>query len=219
MSDVQNAVQSLLDALGSLEPGERLEAIQEARRALAGVSPMKSQPVDLVQWVPVESVSANDYNPNRVATTEMRLLYTSIAADGYTQPVVVVPGDAPGTYVIVDGFHRYWTLRSNKEIQERTGGRVPVVVLNKSMADRMASTVRHNRARGAHTIKGMSSLVFGMMSEGRTDAEICNELGMEPQELLRLKHITGFAKLFNSGEYSKSWRTVGMIRGGDTNGA
>lgn len=172
-------------------------------------------PVDRVIWVPVERVRANDYNPNSVARNEMRLLATSIREDGYTQPVVAVEDDEnPGHYVIVDGFHRYMTCRDHPEIRAMTEGHVPLVVIDKPLASRMASTVRHNRARGKHSVAGMSSLVFGMLEEGMSDEEVCAEMGMEPEELVRLKHVTGFAKLFEDVEYRRSWesRRMGRIR-------
>jgi len=169
-------------------------------------------PVDFVRWVPLAQVQCNDYNPNAVAKNEMKLLLHSIEQDGYTQPIVTVFDPATGKYTVVDGFHRYTICRSNDEIQRRCNGMVPVVVLKKGMADRMASTVRHNRARGKHSIAGMSSLVFSMLDEGQTDAEVCHHLGMEPDELLRLKHITGFSKLFENVEYRKSWETSKQLR-------
>jgi ParB-like chromosome segregation protein Spo0J len=114
-------------------------------------------------------------------------------------------------YVIVDGFHRYFVCKTCPDIQERNHGYLPVVVIEKPISDRMASTVRHNRARGAHSIDGMSNIVFNMLDEGLSDAEICNELGMEAEELLKLKYITGFAKLYEDVEYNKAWKTKSMI--------
>lgn len=171
------------------------------------LSPLSSQPIDLVRWVPVEKVEANDYNPNSVAKVEMSLLYTSILHDGYTQPVVTIYDEGRDRYVIVDGFHRYFTCKSNSDILERNHGMLPVVVIDKDINDRMASTVRHNRARGKHSIDGMSAMVFKMLDGGWADEDICNELGMEPEELLKLKHITGFSKLFADAEYNKAWKT------------
>lgn len=162
-------------------------------------------PVDLIRWIPIEQVQANDYNPNSVASNELKLLHTSISHDGYTQPIVTIYDEELKKYVIIDGFHRYFTCRSNKDIQESTGGKVPVVVLKKSINDRMASTVRHNRARGKHSVTGMANLVFNMLDNGWQDGDICNEIGMEPDELVRLKHITGFSKLFENVEYHKAW--------------
>ncbi|MCW5591043.1 MAG: ParB-like nuclease domain-containing protein [Burkholderiales bacterium] len=176
------------------------------------VSPLASQPVDRVRWVPIDEVEPNDYNPNSVAAKEMGLLYTSIKHDGYTQPVVVVRDEARGKYVIVDGFHRYFTCRNNPDILARNHGLLPIVVISKDINDRMASTVRHNRARGEHSVQGMAQMVFSMLDKGWSDADICNELGMEPEELLKLKHITGFSKLFEDVEYARAWESRRQIR-------
>ena len=173
---------------------------------------IEDQPVNSVLWVNINDVEANDYNPNSVAPREMQLLYTSIKHDGYTQPVVTVYDEDRQKYVIVDGFHRYFVMKSNEDIHDSTGGKLPVVVISKSINDRMASTVRHNRARGKHSVDGMASMVFQMLDNGWEDAAICNELGMEPEELLRLKHITGFSKLFEDVDYKKSWVTRSQIK-------
>jgi len=169
-------------------------------------------PVDRVRWVPIEKVHANDYNPNSVAKNEMRLLYVSISHDGYTQPVVTVYDEAQDLYIIVDGFHRYTTMKLNKDLQEKTCGLLPVVVIEKSINDRMASTVRHNRARGKHSVSGMASMVFSMLENGWTDEAICAEIGVEADELIRLKHVTGFSKLFENTEYKKAWETKRQIQ-------
>ena len=126
----------------------------------------KDHPISYVQWIPIEEVQANDYNPNSAATNELRLLHTSISHDGYTQPIVVIFDPKVEKYIIVDGFHRYTTTRRNPDILESTEGCVPCVVLEKSINDRMASTVRHNRARGKHSIAGMSNMVFSMLENG-----------------------------------------------------
>lgn len=173
----------------------------------AELSAVNSQPIDLVRWVPVEKVHPNDYNPNSVAQVEMKLLYTSILHDGYTQPIVTIYDSEADRYVIVDGFHRYFVCKNNPDIRERNKGMLPVVVIDKAINDRMASTVRHNRARGKHSVNGMASMVFQMLDNGWEDVAICNELGMEAEELLRLKHITGFSKLFADVEYKRAWVT------------
>jgi len=189
-----------------------IAAIEEIKALLHELSPLKSQPINLVQWVSIEMVEANDYNPNSVATIEMKLLYTSISHDGYTSPIVTIWDESIQKYVIVDGFHRYSTMRQNQDIYDRNMGLIPIVVIDKEINDRMASTVRHNRARGKHSISGMSSMVFSMLENGWKDSEICNELGMEPEELLRLKHLTGFSKLFENVEYKKAWETKAQIK-------
>lgn len=205
--EIARAMQALIDEYGS-----DLETLEAMRDVIHEASPVKSQPVDRIRWVPIDQVQPNDYNPNSVAQKEMGLLYHSIKHDGYTQPVVTIYNSETGKYEIVDGFHRYFTCRSNEDIKERNCGRLPVVVIEKDINDRMASTVRHNRARGKHSITGMSSMVFEMLENGWEDAAICNELGMEPEELVRLKHITGFSKLFENVEYKKAWVTRRQIR-------
>ena len=176
------------------------------------MSDFSGHPVSEVRWVDINKVEPNDYNPNSVAGTEMSLLYTSIKHDGYTQPIVTIYDEEKNKYIIVDGFHRYFICKTNKDIQESTNGHVPIVVIKKDINERMASTVRHNRARGAHSVTGMSQMVFSMLDNGWADAEICNHLGMSADELLRLKHITGFSKLFKDAEYNKTWTTKRQIQ-------
>jgi ParB-like chromosome segregation protein Spo0J len=162
-------------------------------------------PVYGVLAVPVEKVQANDYNPNAVAPPEMALLETSIWEDGYTQPVVTVHDKENDVYVVVDGFHRYLTLKNSKRIYERERGMLPVVVLDKEIGDRMASTIRHNRARGSHNIELMSSIVAELVEMGKGDLWICEHIGMSADELLRMKQITGLAALFRNTDFSQSW--------------
>lgn len=177
-------------------------AIQDAYDELRRSGVLSTEmPVASVRLVHIDEVQANDYNPNSVATQEMRLLYTSIEQDGYTQPVVTIYDPDLSKYIIVDGFHRYTTMRTQRDIYDATSGYLPVVVIDKPIADRVASTVRHNRARGKHSVAGMSSLVFTMLREGESDETICNKIGLEAEELQRLKYITGFAKLFESHQY------------------
>ncbi|MGE3917886.1 MAG: ParB N-terminal domain-containing protein, partial [Hyphomicrobiaceae bacterium] len=137
--------------------------------------------------------------------------YHSIKMDGYTQPIVAIWNGEKSRYEIVDGFHRYFTAKSNPDILARNLGRVPLVVIDKPINDRMASTVRHNRARGKHSVSGMASMVFQMLDQGWDDAAICNELGMEAEELVRLKHVTGFSKLFADVAYKRAWMTRRQI--------
>lgn len=165
------------------------------------------QPIDFVRWVPIGMVEPNDYNPNSVAKVEMGLLYKSIKHDGYTQPIVTIFDEAIGKYIIVDGFHRYFTCKHNKDIYDTNKGLLPIVVIEKDINERMAATIRHNRARGEHSVSGMSNMVFQMLENGWTDENICNHLGMEPEEILKLKHITGFSKLFENTEYKKAWES------------
>lgn len=162
-------------------------------------------PVYNVIGVPIEKIKANDYNPNKVAPPEMELLEISIWEDGYTQPVVTFYNEEDDMYIVVDGFHRYTVLKNSKRIYEREGGILPVVVINKDISDRMASTIRHNRARGAHNIDLMSHIVAELVEMGKGDAWICKHVGMSKDELLRLKQITGLASLFIEKDFSMAW--------------
>ncbi len=184
-----------------------IQDIEEIKELIDLISPLKTQPVNRIRWIDINKVSPNDYNPNSVAKIEMGLLYTSILHDGYTQPVVTIYDEKVDKYIIVDGFHRYFTCKNNKDIFDRNKGMLPIVVIEKDINDRMASTVRHNRARGKHSITGMSNMVFNMLQNGWEDTAICNELGMQPEELLKLKHITGFSKLFKDTQYNNSWES------------
>jgi ParB-like chromosome segregation protein Spo0J len=165
---------------------------------------MKS-PVYNVIAVPVEKVRANTYNPNSVAPPEMELLEVSIWEDGYTMPVVCYYIKEEDIYEIVDGFHRYTTLKTSKRIFDREKGMLPVVVIEKDESNRMASTVRHNRARGSHSIDLMSNIVSELTKAGMSDAWILKHVGMDKDELLRLKQITGIADLFKDKDFSDSW--------------
>jgi len=189
-----------------------IELIEDIKEVLHQNSVLKTQPVNRIKWVPIDQVTPNDYNPNSVAKKEMGLLYTSILHDGYTQPIVTIKDEEKNMYVIVDGFHRYYTAKTNSDILDRNKGYIPIVVIEKDINDRMASTVRHNRARGMHSVTGMSSMVFQMLENGWNDEDICNEIGMGIQELIKLKHITGFSKLFADAEYNKAWQTTNQIR-------
>ena len=194
-----------------LSNGDVIKNIEDIKQLMHEISPLNSQPVNRVKWVPIDEVTPNDYNPNSVAKKEMGLLYTSIKHDGYTQPIVTIRDEEMKMYVIVDGFHRYYTAKTNPDILDRNKGYIPIVVIEKDINDRMASTVRHNRARGMHSVTGMSSMVFSMIEYGWLDKDICNEIGMSAEELLKLKHITGFSKLFSNVEYNRSWETKKQI--------
>jgi ParB-like chromosome segregation protein Spo0J len=204
---IQDAIADLLEA-----SDDKLGLIESLREYLHSLSPLHGQPVDRVRWVPIGDVTPNNYNPNSHASTELGLLYTSIDHDGFTQPIVTIRDDDANKWVIVDGFHRYFVCKNNPDILARNQGRVPIVVIDKPINDRMASTVRHNRARGKHSIDGMSSMVFKMLDNGWSEAEICKELGMEAEEVLRLKHITGFSKLFQDVQYRRAWETQQQIK-------
>jgi ParB-like chromosome segregation protein Spo0J len=162
-------------------------------------------PVYGVKAVHISKIKANDYNPNKVAPPEMALLETSIWEDGYTQPVVTYYDEIQDLYIVVDGFHRFTVLLTSKRIRDREKEMLPVVVINKEIGDRMASTIRHNRARGSHNIDLMSNIVSELVEMGKGDAWICKHIGMSKDELLRLKQITGLASLFANKDFSDSW--------------
>ena len=165
-------------------------------------------PVYNVIAVPVEKIQANNYNPNSVAPPEMKLLYDSIKNDGYTMPIVCYYDDAQDIYIMVDGFHRYRIMLEYPDIYEREHGMLPVTVIDKSIDQRMASTIRHNRARGSHDVELMSNIVKDLHDLGRSDAWISRHLGMDKDEILRLKQITGLASLFKDINFGKAWKPV-----------
>jgi ParB-like chromosome segregation protein Spo0J len=196
----------LIDELETMDVAERIEALNEARREIHKVSPFAREPVDCIQWVPADQVFANDYNPNTVAPPEMKLLQLSIRTDGYTQPIVTCGTN--GHYEVVDGFHRNRVGRECDDIRERIKGYLPVTIINpdrEDKADRMAATIRHNRARGKHTVDGMSALVQDLSRRNWSEEKIARELGMDPDEVLRLKQITGLAEIFADREFSEAW--------------
>ena len=169
---------------------------------------MSKSPVYQVIAVPIGKVHPNSYNPNAVAPPEMKLLYESIKADGYTMPVVCYYDKKEDTYIIVDGFHRYRVMLEHPDIYEREGGMLPVSVIDKPLDHRMASTIRHNRARGSHSVDLMSNIVKELHEIGRSDAWIARNLGMSRDEILRLKQITGLAALFRETQFGRAWRPI-----------
>lgn len=162
-------------------------------------------PVYNVKSIPVKKIRANSYNPNSVAPPEMELLEISIWEDGYTQPIVTYYIEEDDMYEVVDGFHRYSTMINSKRIFEREKGMLPVVIIDKPIGERMASTIRHNRARGSHNIELMSNIVTELVEMGKGDRWICEHIGMSIDELLRMKQITGLASLFQNKDFSDSW--------------
>lgn len=162
-------------------------------------------PVYDVKRIPIEKIQANAYNPNAVAPPEMKLLYTSIKEDGYTMPIVCYYLSDSDTYEIVDGYHRYTVMKTHKDIYDREEGCLPVVVIDKPLSERMASTIRHNRARGSHDIELMTNIVAELVEAGMSDRWILKNIGMDADELLRLKQISGLASLFKDKEFSKAW--------------
>ncbi len=163
-------------------------------------------PVYQIIAVPVEKIKPNTYNPNTVAPPEMKLLYESVKLDGYTMPIVCYHDKTADHYIIVDGFHRYRIMLEHQDIYEREKGMLPVSVIDKPIDQRMASTIRHNRARGSHDVDLMSNIVKELHELGRSDAWISKHLGMDKDEVLRLKQITGLAALFKDVKFGKAWR-------------
>lgn len=163
-----------------------------------------SSPVYNIQRIPINKIQANSYNPNSVASPEMKLLYQSIKEDGYTMPIVCYYIEEKDIYEIVDGFHRYTTMLNHKDIYERENGCLPVSIIDKPISDRMASTIRHNRARGSHDIGLMVNIISDLVESGMSDQWIMKNIGMDADELLRLKQISGLIYLFKDKDFSKA---------------
>lgn len=209
--DIVRRARSVIEELGELPEEIRVEAINEIKLALHAVSPFRDEPVDCVLWVPAETVEANDYNPNAVAPPEMRLLEHSISEDGYTQPVVTWHVNGDGQREVVDGFHRNRVGKESPAVRRRTRGYLPVTTINEARTDRgdrIAATIRHNRARGKHLVQGMSEIVQELVRRNWSDTRIARELGMDADEVIRLKQITGLAELFADREFSEAWEVA-----------
>lgn len=209
-------IKTLLLGLDRLDLTSKVEAINEIRRAIHQHSPFNAEPVDCVQWVRSDEVSANDYNPNSVAPPEMKLLEHSISEDGYTQPIVAWLNGS--TYEVVDGFHRNRVGRESKTIKKRVKGYLPLTIINDDRldrSDRIAATIRHNRARGKHKVEAMSDIVVELKRRNWSDEKIAKNLGMDQDEILRLCQITGLAELFSDQEFSKSWDVEGEVTESD----
>ncbi|MCP1848134.1 MULTISPECIES: IbrB-like domain-containing protein [unclassified Bradyrhizobium] len=203
---VQRA-EGLFRELDSLPLGQRVEAINRIRQHLHAHSPFADEPVDCVQWVRCDRVHGNDYNPNTVAPPEMQLLTLSVEADGFTQPIVTHE-EAPNYYVVVDGFHRQQVCKKPGSIRKRLRGYVPVVSIRagrKDQADRIAATIRHNRARGVHGVLPMTDIVVMLLRAGWNEIDVARELGMDVEEVLRFKQVSGLPELFRDHKYSPSW--------------
>ena len=206
MQQIIECFESLLDKVKDFDNDKKIEILNLMKLAMHEVSPMKNEPVDCVLWVKNEAVQANDYNPNSVAPPEMKLLKLSILEDGYTQPIVTwVEGDRRE---VIDGFHRNRVGKEVEEVKERVFGYLPVVTANSNRinkGDRIAATIRHNRARGKHSIDGMAQIVVDLKKRNWSDAKISKELGMDADEVLRLPQITGLAEMFLDKDFSEAW--------------
>lgn len=204
-------IQQLINEISNLPLDEKVEAINKIKLALHEISPFNSEPVDCVLWVKNSTVHANDYNPNSVAPPEMELLRLSISADGYTQPIVSMLEDGGQTREVIDGFHRNRVGKECEDIQKRVHGYLPVVTINTDrtgLNDRVASTIRHNRARGKHKVDSMSEIVVDLRKRNWSPDKISRELGMDQDEVLRLSQISGLIELFQNKEFSQAWTAV-----------
>ena len=200
------AIEEIINEIDGLELDDKVDALNKLKEGIKRISPFQNEPVDCVKWVKEELVIANDYNPNTVAPPEMELLHTSIQEDGYTQPIVVYQHD--GIFEVVDGFHRNRVGKECKDIHDRIHGYLPVTIINDDRhekADRIASTIRHNRARGKHRVEAMSDIVIELKRRNWSDAKIAKELGMDADEVLRLTQITGLAEMFSDKDFSEAW--------------
>lgn len=201
-----NKLASLCDEIRQMDLEDQVSFLNEARAMLHKAGPFAAEPVDCVTWVPAETVEANDYNPNSVAPPEMKLLERSIDADGYTQPIV--SWQREDAREVVDGFHRHRVGKESKSVRARVHGYLPVVTINaerEDKGDRMAATIRHNRARGKHRVDAMSEIVIELKRRRWSDEKIGKELGMDPDEVLRLTQVSGLAEMFADRKFSEAW--------------
>jgi len=215
-AEAMDAADKIVNILGQLGTGRRVQLMNAVRMVIHKASPFWAEPVDCVIWEPSGDVVANDYNPNSVAPPEMELLKVSIMADGYTQPVVTMKDGDKRT--VIDGFHRTRVAKESAEVRSRVLGYIPVVQIRESQEDRnnrIASTIRHNRARGKHRVDAMSDIVIELKRRNWTNEKICSELGMEPDEVLRLCQISGLSEMFSDQQFSASWDVEGEVSESD----
>ena len=207
-------INNLIKELKKLDQNDLIETINLVKIELHKISPFKSEPVDCVLWVKNDTVEANDYNPNSVAPPEMKLLATSILQDGYTQPIVTFAKE--NIREVVDGFHRNRVGKEDKDVKARIMDYLPVVTINEDRTkkgDRIASTIRHNRARGKHRIDAMAEIVIDLKRRNWSDTKIAKNLGMDADEILRLSQITGLAEMFLDKNFSKAWEADVIYEG------
>ncbi|EAT4157193.1 ParB-like nuclease domain-containing protein [Salmonella enterica] len=204
--ELEEHLKSIENLLLGMPEEELLTTLNTIRSRLHKLSPFRDEPVDCVLWIKARKLKANEYNPNVMAPTEQRLLYTSLLTEGYTQPVVAIKGMK--NFTVVDGYHRMQQGKHKPALRERLRGYLPVVVLHHESdgeAERRAATVRHNRARGQHAVAAMSELVRDLSRLGWSDERTAKELGMDKDEVLRLKQISGLAEMFGHEEFSEAW--------------
>lgn len=206
VDEINQLAEKISEKLNVMPEVERIQALNSVRLILHDSSPFKEEPVDLVLWINSNEVTANDYNPNSVAPPEMKLLEHSITEDGYTQPIVSWRNGE--NYEVIDGFHRNRVGKESKIVKQRIKGYLPLTVVNENRTDktdRIAATIRHNRARGKHKVEAMSDIVIELKRRNWSDDRIGKELGMDADEVLRLCQITGLAELFQNKEFSPAW--------------
>lgn len=206
MPNFEKKIQEIVDFIETLSLENKVNALNTIRLALHEISPFKNEPVDFIKWVLSDLVEANDYNPNSVAPPEMELLRLSILEDGYTQPIVA--WDKSLSYEVVDGFHRNRVGKELVDVKQRVHGYLPITVINNERAskeDRIASTIRHNRARGKHAVQAMSEIVIELKKRNWTNEKIAKQLGMDSDEVLRLTQISGIAEAFKNEDFNKAW--------------
>lgn len=215
METIEKLAEDLCFEIGQLELDGKVDALNLVREMLHEQSPFKSEPVDFVKWVKNDSVTANDYNPNKVAPPEMKLLELSIVNDGYTQPIVSWSNPDKEAIEVIDGFHRNRVGKESKVVQSRVSGYLPIVDIRteqSSKNDRMASTIRHNRARGKHQVDAMCEIVVELKNRNWRNARIAKELGMDEEEVLRLCQISGMEHLFSDKDFSRAWEADDQIQ-------
>lgn len=206
MKNLLENLKNLLSNVNNFSLEEKINIINEIKIMLHEISPLKNEPIDCVQWIKIEDIIPNSYNPNSVALPEFKLLKLSIEEDGYTQPIVVFFEN--NKYEIVDGFHRNRIGREFLDIKNRVCGYLPVTIINKNReekCDRIASTIRHNRARGKHDIDGMVNIIVELKRRGWKNERISKQLGMDADEVLRYSQISGLLEMFSDKEFSKAW--------------
>jgi len=203
-----NNINDNLAYIDKLSVGDKILEINKIKKILHGMSPFNNEPVDCVIWIKNTEIKANDYNPNNVAPPEMELLKLSISEDGYTQPIVSMKDELSEKFEVIDGFHRHRVGKECKEIQKKVFGYLPVVEIRsdkKNKTNRIASTIRHNRARGKHQVDAMSDIVIELSRRNWSDKKIAKNLGMDEDEVLRLKQISGIAEMFSDNDFSEAW--------------
>ena len=206
--DIYSSVENVISRFEKCELNDKVEIINTIKKMLHEASPFKNEPVDCVTWVLSDNVKANDYNPNKVAPPEMELLEVSIMNDGYTQPIVTWPVEDKNE--VIDGFHRSRVGKESIVVSERVKGYLPVVEIRKEQQgknDRIASTIRHNRARGKHQVNAMSEIVIELKNRNWSNSRIAKQLGMDEEEVLRLCQISGLENLFSDKDFSKAWES------------